>query len=216
MSVSRYTAKNTKCQNCTKVASGGGSGGRGCAIKVKKRCGPKVPYRLYTFIVQSRPPDPLRTQLSHIFNICILEWPTWGSGQLQPWGGFTKVFIAELVVCLSFRPQARLSYLTVYKFRVVVETRRNRARIGPESFGIVVCRFVATVPDIVGLVWPSFGPNPVRNRRFPAGSLNVLGAFLAWPSCFRQGPGGPRERAVTRPLARKSRLIHPGRGGAQK
>ncbi len=30
--------------------------------------------------------------------------------------------------------------------------------IGPESFGIVVHRFVDTVPDIFGLVWPNFRP----------------------------------------------------------
>ena len=34
----------------------------------------------------------------------------------------------------------------------------KHAEIGPESFGIVVCRFVGTVLDILGLVWPSFRP----------------------------------------------------------
>ncbi len=37
-----------------------------------------------------------------------------------------------------------------------VPDRRGNAEIEPESFGIVVCRFVGTVPDILGLVWPSF------------------------------------------------------------
>ncbi len=34
----------------------------------------------------------------------------------------------------------------------------KRAEIGPESFGIVVCRSGGTVLDISGLVWPSFKP----------------------------------------------------------
>ncbi len=32
--------------------------------------------------------------------------------------------------------------------------------IGPESFGIFACRFVGTVPDILGLFWPSFRFKP--------------------------------------------------------
>ena len=39
-------------------------------------------------------------------------------------------------------------------FRIVVETRRNRHRIVRNR----LCRFVGTVPDILGLVWPSFRP----------------------------------------------------------
>ncbi len=53
--------------------------------------------------------------------------------------------------------------------------------MGPEPFGIVVCRFVGTVPDILRLVWLRFRPNPARNRRFPAGSEQVFGALLAQP-----------------------------------
>ena len=34
----------------------------------------------------------------------------------------------------------------------------KHAEIGPESFGIVVCRFVGSVPDILGLVRPRFRP----------------------------------------------------------
>ncbi len=34
----------------------------------------------------------------------------------------------------------------------------ERAAIGAESFGIVVCRVVGTVSDILGLVWHSFRP----------------------------------------------------------
>ncbi len=77
-------------------------------------------------------------------------------------------------------PNTRLSYLAVSKLRVVVETRRNR----PESIGIVMRRFVGTVPDMLGLVWPSFRPHPARNRRFPAGCLKVVWALLDQP---RQG-----------------------------
>ncbi len=40
------------------------------------------------------------------------------------------------------------------------------------------------VPCWVLWVWfgPAFGPNPVRNRRCPAGSLEVVGVLLAQPS----------------------------------
>ncbi len=51
----------------------------------------------------------------------------------------------------------------------------KHVEIGPESFGIVVRRFVVTVPALLGLVWPSF------RRRFPAGSLKVFWALLALP-----------------------------------
>ncbi len=36
----------------------------------------------------------------------------------------------------------------------------------------------------------ALGPNPNRNRGFPAGSLNVFGAFLAQPIWGRVGLGG--------------------------
>ncbi len=45
----------------------------------------------------------------------------------------------------------RLSYVTVHKFP-------KHAEIWPESLGIVMCRLVGTVPDILGLAWPSFRP----------------------------------------------------------
>ncbi len=35
----------------------------------------------------------------------------------------------------------------------------KRAEIGPETFGIVVCLFVGTVPGILGLVWRCFEPD---------------------------------------------------------
>ncbi len=41
------------------------------------------------------------------------------------------------------------------------------------------------VPCRIFWAWfgPALGPNPVRNCRFPAGSLEVFGALLAQPSC---------------------------------
>ena len=45
----------------------------------------------------------------------------------------------------------------------------KHCEIGPESFGIVVFRFVGTPPGILGLVWPSFRPKyaskPTISRR---------------------------------------------------
>ncbi len=40
----------------------------------------------------------------------------------------------------------------------VSDRRRKDAEIGPESFAIVVYRFVAPVPDFWGLVWLRFRP----------------------------------------------------------
>ena len=31
--------------------------------------------------------------------------------------------------------------------------------VGPESFGVVVCRLAGTVPGILGVAWISFSPN---------------------------------------------------------
>jgi hypothetical protein len=57
----------------------------------------------------------------------------------------------------------------------------KHAEIGSESFGIFVCRFVGTVPDILALVWPSFRPKAgskwkisgriLKNSRGPFGSV---------------------------------------------
>ncbi len=50
--------------------------------------------------------------------------------------------------------------------------------IGPESFGIGVRRFVGTVPNILGLVWPSFRPNSDSKSKIPGRILKQKsGAF---------------------------------------
>ncbi len=67
--------------------------------------------------------------------------------------------------------------------------------ICPESFGIVVCRFVGTVLDIWGLVWPSFKSRPgpqskisgriLKGFRGPFSSAEL--SFLRmsrFPHCF--------------------------------
>ncbi len=43
---------------------------------------------------------------------------------------------------------------------------------------------------------PALGPNPVRNRRFPTGSLKVFGALFAQPSRGREGDRN-RKNGVT-------------------
>jgi hypothetical protein len=43
----------------------------------------------------------------------------------------------------------------------------KHADIGPESFGIVVGRFVGTVPDILGVVWPSFRSKSGSKSKIP-------------------------------------------------
>ncbi len=52
----------------------------------EKCVGPLHTRGFLTFIVQSRPPDFLRTELfRHMnhFNVLFLHWPTWGSGPQQ-------------------------------------------------------------------------------------------------------------------------------------
>ncbi len=97
------------------------------------------------------------------------------------------------------QPLARLSYLTG-------SDRRQHAEIGPESFGIVVCQFVGTMPDILGWVWPSFGHHSVLKTKIAGWILeSCCGAILAQPSkrssrehggnlaaLVSPGPTGPR------------------------
>ncbi len=45
------------------------------------------------------------------------------------------------------------------------------AEIGPESFGSLVFRSVGTVPDILGLAWPSFRPKSGSKSKIPGGIL---------------------------------------------
>ncbi len=65
----------------------------------------------------------------------------------------------------------RLSYLRVS------DRRRKHAEIGPESFGIVVCRSVCTVPGILGLVWPSVRPKSGSKTKIsgPVSSAEPVG-----------------------------------------
>ncbi len=55
-----------------------------------------------------------------------------------------------------------------------------------------MCRFVGTVPNIWAWFGPAFGANPARNPRFPAGSLKLVGAFLAQPRADRSSSKGSR------------------------
>jgi hypothetical protein len=58
--------------------------------------------------------------------------------------------------------------------QIAAETRR----IGPESFGLVVRRSVGTVPDILGLVWPSFRPKSGSKSKISGRILkSVRGPF---------------------------------------
>ncbi len=86
----------------------------------------------------------------------------------------------------------------------------RRAEIGPESFGIVVCRSVGTVPDIWGLAWPSFRPKSGSKSK-------IYGRIL---TSFR-GPCSSAEKTPHRLLARPARppaaraAPPAGRAGAQ-
>ncbi len=70
----------------------------------------------------------------------------------------------------------------------------EHAEIGRESVGVAVSRFAGTMPEILGVVWPTFepnpalGPNPIRIRRFPAGSLKVSAPLHVQPTLFTLRP----------------------------
>jgi hypothetical protein len=84
----------------------------------------------------------------------------------------------------------RLSYHTV---RIVV------AGIGPR---FVVCQSVGTVPDVVGVLWPSFNPKSGSKSQiscrtlkscwglFSSAELSRLGDCLGWPGDPVPGPSG--------------------------
>jgi hypothetical protein len=60
---------------------GGGPGAKIASYKCNKYGGPTAPHIFHTFIVQSRPPDLLRTEFSQIFHFSYLlaylgEWAT--------------------------------------------------------------------------------------------------------------------------------------------
>ncbi len=65
-----------------KIVSGGGLGAEIAQYKCQKRVGPSAPHILQTLIVQSRPPDPLRTQILRKFSILFFHTAP-GDGQLQ-------------------------------------------------------------------------------------------------------------------------------------
>ncbi len=78
-----------------------------------------------------------------------------------PLGGFISGFFGGLSVERNLPAVSELRAPTlgraISQFKSFGSSSKH-AEIGPESFGIVVCRFVGTVPDILGLVWPSFRP----------------------------------------------------------
>ncbi len=45
--------------------------------------------------------------------------------------------------------------------------------MGPEVFGIVVCRSVGAVPDILGLVWRSFRPKSGSESKISGRILKI-------------------------------------------
>ncbi len=55
----------------------------------------------------------------------------------------------------------------------------KHADIGPESFGIVVCQSMGTMPGILGFVWLRFRPTSGSKSMM---SRRILGALLAQPS----------------------------------
>ena len=81
------------------------------------------------------------------------------------------------------KPKSSMSQFV--KCRIIVETRRNRAKIVRNRCA-PVCGYRARYFGLGSAqLW---GPNPVRNRRFPAGSLRVFGALLAQPSGSEEQP----------------------------
>ncbi len=71
---------------------------------------------------------------------------------------------------------------------------------GPRSIGIVACRCVGTVPDILGLVWPSFRTNSGSKSEVSGRILNNFGGR------FSSAEGG-----VARP-EHGAREVRPGHG----
>ncbi len=86
-------------------------------------------------------------QISSLFYTCLLI------DQVKFLHVSTLGNVPRSAACLS----GQLS-ITKLSHSFKVSGRRRNAEIGPGSFGIVVCRFVGTVPDILGLV--ALGPNP--------------------------------------------------------
>ncbi len=97
----------------------------------------------------------------------------WVSGLVSwPPGPVLESVLLWLCSCRQKSPctMTLLSYLAVKSFR----TSLKHAEIGPES----LCAGL-WAPCRVFWFWfgPASGPNPVRNRRCPAGSFKVFGAL---------------------------------------
>ena len=80
-----------------------------------------------------------------------------------------------------------------------VRHRPKHAEIGPESFGIVVCRFVGTVPDILGLVWPSFRPKSGSKSKISGRILKRALLILSSGRAPEWSPTPPRKKIKLRP-----------------
>ncbi len=69
----------------------------------------------------------------------------------------------------------------------------KHAEVGPESFGLVVRRLGGTVPDIFGLVWPSFRPNSCSKSKISGRIVGYPG-----PTAHARAPGDPFYRPFAR------------------
>ncbi len=65
------------------------------------------------------------------------------------------------------------------------DSSSKHAEIVSESFGIVVCRLAATVPDILGLVWHSFWPQSDAKSKTCGRILKIVRALKAQPRLSR-------------------------------
>jgi hypothetical protein len=73
-------------------------------------------------------------------------------------------------------PRTRLSYLSLKSFG----SSSKRAETGPKAFGIIVRRFVRTVPSTLGLVWPHVRPRSGSKSNIPGRILkSVRGPFIS-------------------------------------
>ncbi len=89
----------------------------------------------------------------------------------------------------------------------------RHSEIGPESFGIIVCRFVGAAPDVLGLVWPSFRSKSDSKSKAPGWILTSL----ARPFSSAEPPNPPptpgrNSTVLTR--HRQTNCVPSGGGGA--
>jgi hypothetical protein len=98
----------------------------------------------------------------------------WGQAPLRSY--VLRCLHTEVSPLMTFADLPRLSHLTVQKDRHRNTPKSAHNRSESLCAGLrVPCRIV--------WAWfgPALGPNPVRNRRFPAGSFRDFGACLAQP-----------------------------------